>query len=69
VAVGSEGVENLVAGLGPHERLGPAFHSLIRLRMPASSSVTLRWAEWRTLQLVSSANHRSTTLTTMRWSG
>jgi hypothetical protein len=38
---------------------GPAFHSLIHLRMSASSSVTLRCAERRSLRVVSSANHRS----------
>jgi hypothetical protein len=36
------------------------FQSLIRLRMPFSSSVTLRWAELRSLRLVRSANQRST---------
>jgi hypothetical protein len=39
--------------------LGFLFHSLIRRRMSASSSVTLRWADLRSLRLVSSANHRS----------
>ena len=37
---------------------GSLFHSLIQRRMSASSSVTLRWAERRSLRLVSSANHR-----------
>ena len=39
--------------------LGFLFHSLIHLRMPASSPVTLRWADLRSFRLVSSANHRS----------
>src|SRR5271154_6808659 len=39
--------------------LGSLFHSLIHLRMSFSSSVTLRWAERRSLRLVSSANQRS----------
>jgi hypothetical protein len=34
------------------------FHPLIHLRMSAPSSVTLRWAERRSLRLVSSANQR-----------
>jgi hypothetical protein len=42
--------------------LGSLFHSLIHLRMSASSSVTLRWAERRSLRLVSSANQRSARL-------
>jgi len=40
--------------------LGSLFHSLIQLRMPASSSVTLRWVDLRSLRRVSSANQRST---------
>ena len=32
--------------------LGSLFHSLIHLRMSVSSSVTLRWAERRSLRLV-----------------
>ena len=39
---------------------GSLFHSLIHLRMSVSSSVTLRWADLRSLRLVSSANQRST---------
>ena len=39
--------------------LGSLFHSLIHLRMSSSSSVTLRWADLRSLRLVSSANQRS----------
>jgi hypothetical protein len=42
--------------------LGLVFHSLIHLRTSASSSVTLRCAERRSLRLVSSANQRSTRL-------
>ncbi len=38
---------------------GFLFHSLIHLRMSVSSSVTLRWADRRSLRLVSSANQRS----------
>jgi hypothetical protein len=41
---------------------GSAFHSLIHFRTSASSSVTERWAERRSLRLVSSANQRSTRL-------
>jgi hypothetical protein len=40
--------------------LGLVFHSLIHLRMSASSSVMLWWALRRSLRLVSSANQRST---------
>lgn len=40
--------------------LGALFHSLIHLRISASRSVTLRWAERRSLRFVSSANQRST---------
>ena len=39
---------------------GSLFQALIHRRMSASSSVTLRCAERRSLRLVSSANHRST---------
>jgi hypothetical protein len=39
--------------------LGFLFHSLIHLRMSASSSVTLRCADLRSLRFVSSANQRS----------
>ena len=39
--------------------LGSLFHSLIRLRMPVPSWATLRWAERRSLLLVTSANQRS----------
>src|SRR6185437_15947967 len=42
--------------------LGSLFHSLIHLRMSVSSSVTLRWADLRSLRFVSSANQRSTRL-------
>ena len=42
--------------------LGSLFHSLIHLRMPASSSVTLRCADRRSLRFASSANQRSTGL-------
>jgi hypothetical protein len=42
--------------------LGFVFHSLIQSRMSRSSSVTLRWAERRSLRQVSSANQRSTRL-------
>ena len=40
--------------------LGSLFHWLIHVRMSSSSSVTLRWADLRSLRFVSSANHRST---------
>jgi hypothetical protein len=39
--------------------LGFLFHSLIHWRMSASGSVTLRWADLRSLRFVSSANQRS----------
>jgi hypothetical protein len=42
--------------------LGSLYQALIHLRMSASSSVTLRCADRRSLRLVSSANHRSTRL-------
>src|SRR6185312_13138317 len=42
--------------------LGSLFHSLIQMRMSRSRSMTLRWALRRSLQLVSSANQRSTRL-------
>src|SRR6266705_2632864 len=42
--------------------LGSAFHSLVHALMSASSSVTLRCAERRSLRLVSSANQRSARL-------
>jgi hypothetical protein len=38
---------------------GSAFQALIHFRVSASSSVTLRCAERRSLRLASSANHRS----------
>jgi len=41
---------------------GFLFHSLIQPRMSRSSSVTLRWAERRSLRQVSSTNQRSTRL-------
>ena len=50
------------AGLTHTNGFGFLFHSLIHLRMSASSSVTLRCAERRSLWLVSSANQRSTRL-------
>ena len=49
--------------------LGLLFHSLIHLRMSVSSSVTLRWADRRSLRLVSSANHRSTRLSQLELVG
>ena len=48
---------------------GALFHSVIHLRMSVSSSVTLRWAERRSLRLVSSANHRSTRLSQLELVG
>jgi hypothetical protein len=39
--------------------LGSAFQALIQRRTSASSSRTLRWADRRSLRLVSSANQRS----------
>ena len=62
LAVGGEGFQDLVGRLGPDERPGVLFHSLIHRRMSASSSVTLRCAERRSLRVVSSANHLSTRL-------
>jgi hypothetical protein len=56
------GFKDLVGGLGPDERLGPLFHSLIHVRMSFSSSVMLRCADLRSLRLVSSANQRATRL-------
>src|SRR5689334_10035054 len=49
--------------------LGSLFHSLIHLRMSASSSVTLRWADLRSLRLVSSANQRSARLSQLELVG
>ena len=46
-----------------HSSIHLLFHSSIHLRMSALSSVTLRWAEQHGLRAVSSANHRSTSLT------
>jgi len=40
--------------------LGSLFQALTHVRMSASSSVTLRWADRRSLRFVNSANHRST---------
>ena len=48
------------AVFGQPNGLGLLFHSVIRLRMSSSGSVTLRWAGLRSLRLVSSANKRST---------
>jgi hypothetical protein len=41
---------------------GFLFQALVHCRRSASSAVTVRWAERRSLRLVSSANHRSTRL-------
>src|ERR1700722_20303479 len=49
--------------------LGAWFHSLARLRMPAISPVTLRWAERGSLRLVSSAIERSTRLSQLELAG
>jgi hypothetical protein len=49
--------------------LGAWLHSLVHLRMPASGPVTLRWAERRSLRLVSSANQRSTRLSQLELAG
>ncbi len=48
---------------------GSLFHSLIHLRMSSSSSVTLRWADLRSLRFVSSANQRSTRLSQLELVG
>ncbi len=40
--------------------LGFLFHSLTHTRMSRSNSTTLRWADLRSLRLVSSTNQRST---------
>ena len=66
--VGGKSSEDLVGGLGPHERRGLLFHSWIQRQMSASSSVTLQCAEWRSLRLVSLANHRSTRWIVARFS-
>jgi hypothetical protein len=48
---------------------GSLFHPLIHLRMSASSSVTLRCTDRRSLRLVSSANQRSTRLSQLELVG
>ena len=53
------------AGFVHTSGLGSLLHSLIHLRMPSSSSVTLRWADLRSLWLFSSANQCSTGLDCM----
>ena len=49
--------------------LGSLFHSLIRLRMPVPSWATLRWAERRSLLLVTSANQRLARFSQELWPG
>lgn len=57
--VGSERAENLADDPGPGEWRACLFHSEVHLRMSASSSVTLRCAERRSLRFADSANCRS----------
>ena len=60
LAASGEGFEDLVGGLGPRERL----RCLVPLVDPLADAGlevgALRWAEWRSLRLASSANQRST---------
>jgi hypothetical protein len=49
--------------------LGLSFQARVQAVMSASSSRTLRWAERRSLRLVSSANQRSTRLSQLELVG
>jgi hypothetical protein len=62
LAVPGECFEDLVGGLVQIKGFGSAFQASIQAVTSASRSLTLRWAERRSLRLVSSANHRSTRL-------
>jgi hypothetical protein len=69
LAVGGEGFEDLVGGFVHTNGLGSLFRSLIHWRMSVSSSVTLRWAERRSLRVVSSASQRPARLSQLELAG
>jgi hypothetical protein len=60
LAVGGDGVEDLVGGLGPTNGRGLSFQVSIQDGIACSSSATERWVPRRSHLLVNSANQRST---------
>ena len=58
--ISGDAVEDLVGGLGPHERLGSSFHASIHDRIERVSSPTERWVLRRNQVVINAENQRST---------